>query len=96
MPWSTRIVAGYPTPGADPFQHLHHVGAAEAEARLQRRREAREGVDDRQHPKLAAGRQLVMHEVHRPGLVRTRRRLAVLPQLGLDPALGRLVAQLQA
>src|SRR6516162_1511474 len=37
-----------------------------------------------------------MYEVHRPGLVRARRRLAVLPQLGLDPPLGRLVAQLQA
>src|SRR6516162_7639080 len=35
-----------------------------------------------------------MYEVHRPGLVRARRRLAVLPQLGLDPPLGRLVAQL--
>ena len=37
-----------------------------------------------------------MHEVHGPGLVRARRRSAVVPQLGLDPVLGRFVAQLQA
>src|SRR5947209_6369931 len=37
-----------------------------------------------------------MHEVHRPDLVRRRRRRAIIPQLGLDPALGRFVAQLQA
>ena len=34
-----------------------------------------------------------MQEVHRPGLVRSRRWSAVLPQFGLDPALGRFVAQ---
>jgi hypothetical protein len=41
-------------------------------------------------------RQLIVHEVHRPGLIRSRRRSTVLPQLGLDPALGRFVAYLQA
>ncbi|MCP1838558.1 hypothetical protein ACVIHI_000077 [Bradyrhizobium sp. USDA 4524] len=37
-----------------------------------------------------------MDEVHCPGLVRSCGRPAVIAQLGLDPALGRLVAQLQA
>ena len=37
-----------------------------------------------------------MDEVHRPGLVRSRRRPAIVPQLGLHPPLGRFVAQLQA
>jgi hypothetical protein len=37
-----------------------------------------------------------MHEVHRPRLVRVRRRAAIVPELGLDAALGRFVAQLQA
>jgi hypothetical protein len=37
-----------------------------------------------------------MDEVHRPGLIGSRRRAAVFSQLGLDPAFRRLVAQLQA
>ena len=77
---------------ADPFQYLHDIGAAEGEPRFQRRRETGEDVDDREHPKLASRRQLVMDEVHRPGLVRSRRRLSIIPQLGLDPTLRRLVA----
>src|SRR5205807_10148795 len=47
-------------------------------------------------PKLASGCQLIVDEVHRPGLVRSRCRPAIVPQLGLDPALRRLVAYLQA
>ena len=81
---------------ADPFQYIHDVGAAEGEPWLQRRREAGEDVDDREDPKLAAGRQLIVDEVHRPGLVRSRRRSTVIPQLGLDPTLRRFVAQLEA
>src|SRR4051794_24222890 len=81
---------------ADPFQYLHDIGAAEREPRLQRRRKAGEDVDNREHPKSASGRQLVMDEVHRPGLVRSRRWPAIIPQLGLDPTFRRLVAQLQA
>ena len=37
-----------------------------------------------------------MDEVHRPGLVRSRGRPTVVAQFGLDPTLGRFVAQLQA
>src|SRR5207237_1446972 len=44
----------------------------------------------------ASGCQLIVDEVHRPGLVRSRCRPAIVPQLGLDPALRRLVAYLQA
>ena len=80
----------------DSFQHLHNIGAAEVEPRLDRRREAGERIDDRQHPQLRSSRQLIVHEVHRPGFIGSCRRAAVLPQLGLHPALGRLVAQLQA
>jgi hypothetical protein len=60
---------------------------------LYRWREARERVNDR---KLAPRRKLIMDEVHRPGLVRSCGRLPILAQLCLDPALRRLVAQLQA
>lgn len=38
----------------------------------------------------------IVDEIHRPGLVRSCRRPAIIAQLGLDPALGRSVAQLQA
>src|SRR5499426_3244603 len=37
-----------------------------------------------------------MHKVHRPGLVRSRRRLMVASEFRLDPTLGCFVAQLQA
>lgn len=37
-----------------------------------------------------------MHEVHGPDVVRTCRRAEVIAQLGLNPAVGRFVAQLQA
>ncbi|MEY9181324.1 hypothetical protein ABIA41_002759 [Bradyrhizobium sp. USDA 313] len=37
-----------------------------------------------------------MNEVHRPDLVDPRRGPPVVAQLGLDPALGRFIAQLQA
>jgi hypothetical protein len=53
----------------DSFEHLHDIGAAECEARFQRRREPRKRVDDREHAQLAASGQLVMHEIHCPGLV---------------------------
>src|SRR6516162_9438252 len=81
---------------ADSFQDLHDIGAAEGEPRCQRRREAGENVDDREHPKLAPRRQLVVDKVHRPGLVRSCRWPAILPQLGLDTTLRRFIAQLQA
>ncbi|MEY9470890.1 hypothetical protein ABH992_003289 [Bradyrhizobium yuanmingense] len=81
---------------AGPFQDRHDVAAAEGESWRQRRREAGEGIDDRKDAQLVSGRQLVMDEVHRPGLVRPRRRPAIIAQFGLDPALRRFVAQLQA
>jgi hypothetical protein len=40
---------------------------------------------DRQHPRLRSGRQLIMHEVHRPDLIGSQRRAAILTLLGLDP-----------
>lgn len=57
-----RIVARNPTCRPTLFQHLNDVGAAEREARLQRRREPGEGIDDRQHPKLPTGGELVVDE----------------------------------
>jgi hypothetical protein len=38
---------------------------------IDRRREAREGVDDREHADLAAVEELVMPEGHRPDIVGT-------------------------
>jgi len=81
---------------AHPLQGSHHVFAAIAEAGIDHRHVAREGVDHGQHPDLAAGRKLVMDKVHGPGLVRPGGITAVVAQLRLDPTLRRLVAQLQA
>lgn len=36
-----------------------------------------------------------MNEVHRPDIVRPRRRRTIVAQLRLDPSLGRLVPELQ-
>ena len=54
---------------ADPFKYRHDVGATEGEPRRQRGREAGEDVDDREHPELVPRCQLIVDEVHRPGLV---------------------------
>ena len=45
---------------------------------------------------LAAGCELVVNKVHRPGLVDLLRIDAPLPQLRLNPTLGRFIARLQA
>jgi hypothetical protein len=37
---------------ADPFEHVYNINAAEGEPRLQRRREAGERIDNRQHTQL--------------------------------------------
>lgn len=52
---------------ADALQSQHDILAAIAEARIDRWREATEGVDDRKHTDLAVGGELVVNEVHRPG-----------------------------
>lgn len=80
---------------AHAFQCLNHILALLIEARIDRRREAGEGVDDRQNPDLTARCQLVMGEIHSPDMVRMCRPGAVSAQLCLDPALGNLVAQLR-
>lgn len=52
--------------------------------------------DHRQNPQLLSGRELVVHEIHRPDIVRADGCLPIFPQLCFDPALWSLVAQLQA
>jgi hypothetical protein len=81
---------------ADSFKHFHNVSTSKAEARLHSRREARERIDDREHAQLSTSCQLIVDKVHGPGLVRSRCRPPIIPELGLDAALGRFVAQLQA
>ena len=60
--WIARLLAY-------PFECRHNVFAPIAVARVNRRAIAREGIDDGQHAQFAAGRQLVMDEVHGPDLV---------------------------
>jgi hypothetical protein len=81
---------------ANLLQRLHDILAAIAEARIDRWREAAEGVDDREHADLAAGGELVVDEVHRPGLIDLTCIGSILTQLGLHTALWRFIAQLQA
>jgi hypothetical protein len=87
---------GQPDLAADTFEHIDNIGSPEGEPRLEGRREPRERIDDRQDPDLAPRGELVVHEVHRPRLVRLDRRTTILPQLRLHAPLGHLVAQLQA
>ena len=79
----------------DPLQCLNDILALVTEAGINRRREARVSVDDRQNPDLATSGQLVMNEIHRPNMVGMARLRAVSPQLRLDPALGNFVAELE-
>ncbi len=80
---------------AYPLQRLYHVFALVVEAGVDCRREAREGVDYRQHPNLATRCQLVMNEVHGPDMVGMGGFRAIRPQLRLDPSFGNLVAELE-
>ena len=80
----------------DTLEHLDDVARPVAEPRLDRRRDAREGIHDRQRADLPSRRQMVVHEVHRPGLVGPLRRSSVIAQRRLYPPLRHLVAQLQA
>jgi len=80
---------------ANAFERLNDILATVAEPGGHCRGEARPGVDDRQDPDLAACRELVMHEVHRPGLVAPCRRTTIVTQLRLHPPLRHLVAELK-
>ena len=52
------------------------------------------GIDNRQDTEFFAGRQLVMHKIHCPHIVRPYSFLAVFPELGFDAPLGMLVPEL--
>ena len=77
--------------GAGLIQRLDDVLRPIGEPRIDHRGVPSEGIHDGQDPDLPAGRQLVVDEVHGPGLVRPGGFAAVFPQLGLHPAFGRLV-----
>ncbi len=77
---------------ADPLQSQHDILASIAKTRIDCGREATEGVHDREHTDLAAGGELVVDEVHRPGLVDLTCIGSILAQLGLDAALRCFVA----
>lgn len=81
---------------ADALQGQHDIFASIAKTRIDGRREATESVHDREHTDLAAGGELVVNEVHRPGLVDLTCFRPILTQLCLHAALRRFVAQLQA
>ena len=80
---------------AGPFERRHHINAPIAEPGIHCRREPRDGINDGQNPDLPARGELVLDEVYVPGLVAARHRTTVVPQLRLDPALERLITQLQ-
>lgn len=81
---------------ADALQGDHDILAAIGETRIDGRRKMTEGIDDRQHADLAAGSELVVHEIHCPGLVDPDSICSVLAQLGFHATLRRFVAQSQA
>jgi hypothetical protein len=53
-------------------------------------------MDDRKHADLAAGCELIMDEIHSPGLVDLARIHTTLARFGLHAPLRRFVTQLQA
>lgn len=81
---------------ADALQGQHDILASIVEAGIDGRREAAESVYDREHADLAAGGELVVNKVHRPGLVDLACLRPILAQLGLHATLRRFVGQLQA
>ena len=53
----------------DTFEGRHHILAAVAEPRIDRRGEPREQIHDGENAQPRAGRQLIVHKIHRPCLV---------------------------
>lgn len=80
---------------ANLLKYINNIRPSEVEPDIQRRREAREGVDNGEHAELASRRQLIVHEVHRLYLIRPCGWAPILPQLRLDPALRCFVAELK-
>ena len=80
---------------AHPFERGDDVLAAIAEAGIDGGREPRPGVDDGENTQLPARRQLIVHEVRRPGLVASRRLGSIVPELRLHAPLRCLVAELK-
>ena len=79
----------------DAFQRLDHVLPAIREPRIAHRAVPRVGVHNGQDPQLLARRELVMHEIPRPHIVRTDCLLAIPAQLRFHTALRMLVPQLK-
>ena len=77
-----------------PVECRHHILSAVAVAEVEHGHVARESVDDGQNPQLSARRVLIMHEVHRPNIVRTDGYSTVIGQLRLHPPFKCLVPQL--
>lgn len=77
-------------------ERADNILRAIAEPWIDDRREPAKGVDDREHPDLPPCRELVMDKIHRPDIVRSGCRGAVIAKLRLDTSLRRLVAQLKA
>ena len=77
----------------DPFEGTHDILTAVAEPRIDRRRVARIGVDNGQHPELPACSQLIVHEVHGPGLVRPGGYRTIVTKLGLHAPLRTVVTR---
>jgi len=63
-PGRPRIAFRKPYLPADLFKYVHNIRAAEGERRFDCGREARERINDREHPQLAAGCQLVDSPAH--------------------------------
>lgn len=96
VPWSTRIVAGSPTCRPTLSSTLMTSiprNMKRGSSAGDKRENVSTIVSTRSFSDLS---RLVIDEVHGPGLVRSRCRSAVAPQLGLDPSLRRFVAQLHA
>ena len=77
---------------ANALQGQHDILTPIAEARIDGWREATEGIHDREHADLTTGGQLVMNEIHCPGLVDLTCGGSPLAQLGLHATLRRFIA----
>jgi hypothetical protein len=81
---------------ADALQDLHDVRTAKGEACLGSGAEPRKGIDDCEDADLAAGGELIVNEVHGPGLVDLGCIRSTFTQLRFDATSRRFVTQLQA
>jgi hypothetical protein len=77
------------------LKRIDHLHGSRRSTYAHDRADPASGVHDRENPQTAAIEQLIMHPVHRPYLIGSRRIASIIPQFGHDASAWRFKPHLQ-